>query len=450
VITSTDTTPQPAPTPDRVQRGRGAGLGAHLAGHLALIGATATTGIGATVGMGPAIAVAGLTAGGAGAAVMGRRLLARRAGASSNGGAQRELLGARQPHLGAAYSAGRRRTGGSLLPRLGHRRSPGSADGTGRRRIPGLSRLLPRRPTGAPGTRYNPNGGRVPGTGRVGSASPSTGSSRRRPGGSRLPGRGAAGTGRTPGVRSRSARLPGLARFSSGRLGSGTGRGGFDQIRPGRAGAGGSSPRGSGRGNSNTTKGGANSTKKRPTMRGRWNAWKKDWLTPQDRSNPHCKNTSDTTLRGGMDRILKEEPVTSSVRNGGSGASDDGKPAVSGGGAFGGIVAAAQQYVDALRRIDTSTARGKQQYMEQLAAAKELIADADQKIVGKKLGELWGDENITAAFANQARAGRQMAQGIRNVLGGFRGRNREKLEHIDNPGAGHARHGFDVSKNEGT
>lgn len=186
-------------------------------------------------------------------------------------------------------------------------------------------------------------------------------------------------------------------------------------------------------------------------MRGRWNAWKKDWLTLQDRSDLNRKNTSDTTPKGGMDRIPKEEPVTSSVRNGGSGASDDGKPTASGGGsgAVGGIVAAAQQYVDALRRIDTSTARGKQQYMEQLAAAKELIADADQKIVGKKLGELWGDENITAAFANQARAGRQMAQGIRNVLGGFRGRNREKLEHIDNPGAGHARHGFDVSKNEG-
>lgn len=186
-------------------------------------------------------------------------------------------------------------------------------------------------------------------------------------------------------------------------------------------------------------------------MRGRWNAWKKDRLTPQDRSDPNGKNTSEITPKGGMDRVLKEEPVSSSVRNGGSGASDDGKPAASGGsgGAVGGIVAAAQQYVDALRRIDTSTARGKQQYMEQLAAAKELIADADQKIVGKKLGELWGDENITAAFANQARAGRQMAQGIRNVLGGFRGRNREKLEHIDNPGAGHARHGFDVSKNEG-
>lgn len=129
------------------------------------------------------------------------------------------------------------------------------------------------------------------------------------------------------------------------------------------------------------------------------------------------------------------------------------KPSGSSGGSSGsghrGIVsAAAENYIDTLKKVDATTVKGRERALEDIANAKEAIAEAEQKILGQKFGDDWGDEGAAESFGKQATIARQAANALRNLNTAFSRRNREKREHLEEPGKDNNRYGWDVNSNE--
>ena len=124
------------------------------------------------------------------------------------------------------------------------------------------------------------------------------------------------------------------------------------------------------------------------------------------------------------------------------------KPAANGTGYRGIVSAAAEGYIDSLKKIDATTVTNREKALEDIANAKEAIADAEQRILSQKLGEDWGDDAASESFGKQSNVLRQSAEVVRNLSEAFKRRNREKRDHLDNPGNNNNRYGWDVNANQ--
>lgn len=128
--------------------------------------------------------------------------------------------------------------------------------------------------------------------------------------------------------------------------------------------------------------------------------------------------------------------------------SGSGGSSASGTGHRGIVSGAAEGYIDALKKVDATTVTGRKRALEDIANAKEAIADAEQRILSQKLGEDWGDDGASETFGKQSTIARQAANALRNINTAFARRNREKSEHLDSPGSNNNRYGWDVNANE--
>ncbi len=161
---------------------------------------------------------------------------------------------------------------------------------------------------------------------------------------------------------------------------------------------------------------------------------------------------------GSGDEEVAMAGKTPSGRGGGTKGASAPKPAGAGRGAAaapsasatsGRVVAAADDLIAALRSHDATTALGRKNLMEQWGRVQEVIADGESKVLADKVGTSWGDNGLAETFTNLASTRRRTAQTVKNALANLLRRNREKHEHLDNPGTGNNRKGYDVEKNLG-
>lgn len=449
------TSTAPAGAPKRGDR-----LGPHLAGHafgggaLAIVSALAAGVTGAAVVL--VVALAGIGAGllglGAGLRKRQQRRAANRTAAIRRPGlANRALSRAGLPMIRrrGPGGAGRSALGGSAL---GGGRSPGKFAG-----------LRGKLPAALGGTRGKGFSGKGSGAGVAGLRIPGVGGSA--PGKGRLPGGGGGGGkrsgGKLAGLRGKLPRALGGTRgggSSGGPRGSsgagsasGSGAGRVAKLR-------GKLPRALGGIKRRSTPGSASGGDPTSGTQRRW--WHKLFADGEsnrpEKATPETPETQIPERETGTPRHIGTGKRGFEARAEREGTMVIGKASVpkrgagNGGGAGSGgspIEAAAQEFLSAIARCDSSTATARQAYAKSLAAASEVLSRAYVN-AGSKLGERWNDPGAQEACGI---AGKQVASAGEAVIqaqGNWERREQAHLEHIANPkGKGEdGQHGLDVSK----